>query len=248
MRALVSDPAVTYAPPSVTGAPEPDALVRAHMKLVRKIAWHVHGQVSSAIEVDDLTQIGLVALVEAAARYEPREGASFASYAAIRVRGAMLDHLRKQATLCRSAMVLRRQMTHARSKASARLGRAPTEAEIAVEMGMSMESYRNALDATRELQWESLDAVYSDYSLWYAEDSPDAETEIDRQQLAGLLRDAIGMLGQREAMVLQLYYVEELNLEEIGATLGVGGARVCQIKKAALEKLRHRLTGARPAG
>ncbi len=246
MRALVTDPAITYAPPATAGVPEPDALVRAHMKLVRKIAWHVHGHVSSAIEVEDLTQIGLVALVEAAARYEPREGASFAGYAAIRVRGAMLDHLRKQATICRSAMVRKRQIAEARSQAGLKAGRSPSEAEIAAEMGMGLEAYRAALDSVRDLQWESLDAVYSDYSMWYADDAPDADSEIDRRRLAALLTHAIGTLGPREALVLQLYYVEELNLEEIGATLGVGGARVCQIKKAALDRLRIVMADTRP--
>ena len=123
----------------------PEALARAHMPLVRKIAWHVHGRVSTAIEVEDLIQIGMIALVEAANGYEDR-GHAFATYATMRIRGAMIDHLRRQATLCRSAMVL------------------------------------------------------------------------------------------------QLYFVEEMNLEEIGLTLGIGAARVCQIKKAALEKVRGLLS------
>ena len=84
-------------------ASPPDELVRAHMQLVRKIAWHVHGRVASAIDVEDLAQIGMVALVEAANSFEDR-GHAFATYATLRIRGAMIDHLRKHATLCRAAM------------------------------------------------------------------------------------------------------------------------------------------------
>src|SRR5215212_4128672 len=94
--------------------PSPDALVRAHMPLVRKIAWHVHGRVSSAIDIEDLCQIGMVALVEAANSYEDR-GHAFSTYASMRIRGNMIDHLRRQATICRSAMVKRRQLTKART-------------------------------------------------------------------------------------------------------------------------------------
>src|ERR1044071_2826756 len=88
---------------------DPGQLVRAHMPLVRKIAWHVHGRVSSAIDIEDLVQIGMVALVEAANGYEDR-GHAFATYASMRIRGPMIDHLRRNATICRSAMAKRKEM------------------------------------------------------------------------------------------------------------------------------------------
>ena len=114
----------------------PEALVRAHMPLVRKIAWHVHGRVASAIDVEDLVQIGMVALVEAANGFEDR-GHAFATYATMRIRGAMIDHLRRHATICRSAMARRRELGGgARSGSRAGSAAPPTEAEMAEEMGL----------------------------------------------------------------------------------------------------------------
>src|SRR5438132_14374847 len=111
----------------------PEALIRSHMPLVRKIAWHVHAHVSSAMEVEDLVQIGMVALVEAANGYEDR-GHAFATYASMRIRGHMIDHLRRHATLCRSAMAKRKAMNEASAKFEAQWGRAPGEAELARTM------------------------------------------------------------------------------------------------------------------
>ena len=105
----------------------PDALVRAHMPLVRKIAWHVHGRVSTAIDVEDLIQIGMIALVESANGFEDR-GHAFASYASVRIRGAMIDHLRRQATICRFAMARRREVGKVRAQLENSLGREGSEA------------------------------------------------------------------------------------------------------------------------
>ena len=109
--------------------PNPAQLVQAHMPLVRKIAWHVHGRVSNAMDVEDLVQIGMVALVEAANGYEDR-GHAFSTYAGMRVRGAMIDHLRRHATQARSGMVKRKELARARVELESRLGRAATEAEL----------------------------------------------------------------------------------------------------------------------
>ena len=105
--------AMTYQ--KVPAKKSPEALARAHMPLVRKIAWHVHGRVSTAIDVEDLIQIGMIALVESANGFEDR-GHAFATYASVRIRGAMIDHLRRHATICRSAMARRREFAKARTK------------------------------------------------------------------------------------------------------------------------------------
>ncbi len=219
----------------------PEALARAHMPLVRKIAWHVHGRVSTAIEVEDLIQIGMIALVEAANGYEDR-GHAFATYATMRIRGAMIDHLRRQATLCRSAMARRRDFTAARVKLEQKLGREASEAELAVELGLDPAEFRRQWDEAQAVRHESIDEVYSEHSMWFADLGEGAEQALQREGLQEALAGAIGQLPEREAMVLQLYFVEEMNLEEIGLTLGIGAARVCQIKKAALEKVRGLLS------
>jgi RNA polymerase sigma factor for flagellar operon FliA len=236
--APVAEPVETYG--RNPAARDTAALARRHMPLVRRIAWHVHGRVSSAIEVEDLVQIGMVALVEAASGFEDR-GYAFSTYATMRIRGAMIDHLRRHATICRSAMGRRREMEGARRKLQTALGRDPSEAELGEAMGLDAAAFRELADATTSVRHESIDEVYSDQSMWFADVEERVDQSIEREQLKSALAGQIGKLPEREAMVLQLYFVEEMNLEEIGQTLGVGAARVCQIKKAALDKLRASL-------
>lgn len=219
---------------------DPAALCRAHMPLVRKIAWHVHGRVSSAIDVEDLVQIGMVALVEAANGYEDR-GHAFSTYASMRIRGNMIDHLRRHATICRSAMAKRKAINEASGKFEAQWGRAPSEAELAKAMDIDPAEFREMADAAVAVRQESLDEVYSDQSMWFADVEERVDQTLEREELGRALAGHISDLPEREAMVLQLYFVEEMNLDEIGATLGVGAARVCQIKKAALDRLRKSL-------
>lgn len=219
----------------------PGNLAEEHMPLVRKIAWHVHGRVASAIDIEDLVQIGMIALVEAANNYEDR-GYAFATYAAMRIRGAMIDHLRKHAAVCRSTMAKRRELGAMREKLSNLLGRTPSETEMASAMSMDQGSYRQLIDSSMSVIHESIDEVYSDHSMWFADVEDRADETMEREELKEALASRIGELPEREALVLQLYFVEELNLEEIGQALGVGAARVCQIKKSALDRLRSSLS------
>ena len=233
----LTDPIQTY---TRNPRPAPEALVRGHMQLVRKIAWHVHARVASAIEIEDLVQIGMIALVEAANGYEDR-GHAFGTYATMRIRGAMIDHLRKHATICRSAMGRRREINAARSRLEGTLGRAPSDAEIAAEMGLTATAYYAQLGESQSARHESLDEVYSDHSMWFADVEERADDALEREGLKAAIAEGIRTLPERDAMVLQLYFVEEMNLDEIGQTLGVGAARICQIKKSALDKLRKSL-------
>ena len=219
---------------------KPEDLVRGHMQLVRKIAWHVHGRVSTAIDIEDLIQIGMIALVEAANGYEDR-GHAFSTYASMRVRGAMIDHLRRCASLSRSAMSKRREMLKAKSSFEKLHGRSPSDSELAQAMGLDGAAFCALIEETAATYQESLDEVYSDQSIWFADVEERADEALEREALGQALGAHIADLPEREAMVLQLYFVEEMNLEEIGQTLGIGAARVCQIKKAALDKLRTSL-------
>ncbi|MGL6044150.1 MAG: sigma-70 family RNA polymerase sigma factor [Sandaracinobacteroides sp.] len=223
--------------------PDPDRLVRTHLGLVRKIAWHTHARVSTALDIEELVQIGMVALIEAARTFEDRGLAAFSTYASVRVRGGMIDALRKQATMCRSALRKRRNLNAARERLAGRLGRVPTNDELATEMEVSVTDLHDMLTDTQGVRYESMDEVYSDHSIWFADEEPDALDKLQSQDMRKAIASAIRDLPEREALVLQLYFVEELNLEEIGQTLGVGAARVCQIKKVALERVRARLSG-----
>ncbi len=218
-----------------------EALITTHSQLVRRIAWHVHSRMSTAIEVADLIQIGMIALVNAARTFEDR-GISFVPYVTTRIRGAMIDQLRRDSRMCRSGMAFRKKMAAARSALEAKLHRHASEAEMAAAMDMELPAYHQALQSAQAVQQDSLDDVYSDHEAWFADVSDGADTQLEQQQLREALARHIAQLSEREALVLQLYFVEELNLDEIGETLNVGAARICQIKKAALEKLRGAMT------
>lgn len=235
------DPAL-YAPMRLAQV-DPERLISSHLQLVRRIAWHVHARVSSAIEVEDLVQIGMIALIESARSFEDRGHAAFATYASVRVRGAMIDHLRKGATLVRSAMRRKREWGQVRSRLEGQLGRSASDAEMAAALEISIADYRAGMAQTHGAHTESIDDVYSDHSDWFASEDPDAHDVLESDRRRRAIAGAIAGLPEREARVLQLYFVEELNLEEIGQVLGVGAARICQIKKAALTKLRGTLTG-----
>lgn len=218
----------------------PGQLVEDNLPLVRKIAWHVRGMAPGAIDIEDLVQIGMLALVEAANRYED-QGHNFSTYAGTRVRGALIDHLRASSNLCRSALTMRKAMRKTEDRLSQELGRAPTEAEMSDAMGLDAATYRERSDKAQQMQIESMDEVYSEHSMWFANEEDSVDIQIEKDQLKALLSANIGQLKEREQMILQLHFVEELNLDEIGKVLEITAARVCQIKKAALDTLRKRL-------
>ena len=221
--------------------PSPEELIAEHAGLVRRLARKVHRSASAAIDLEELVQTGMLALVVAARTFVPRGEASFATYATMRVRGAMIDLLRQSATINRGAMRRRKKLKEAEAELERSLGRAPTAGEIAGSLGLSATDYRTAVDNAQPIYLEPLDAVYSDRSAWFACTEPNAEERLQREGLRDALAGAIARLPRREALVLQLYFVEELTLEEIGEALNVGAARVCQIKKQALNRLRERL-------
>jgi RNA polymerase sigma factor FliA len=229
-----------------TGAkPSRDALARKHLPLVRRIAWHVHGSMANAIEVEDLVQIGLIALLEAADGFEDRGAVPFEQYLATRVRGSMIDALRKQATITRGAMRRRKLYQEAVASLTALTGTPPDDRAIAEKLGVTLEKLRTDYATAEPVRFEAIDDVYADTSPWYASDEPDAFEQLAEADLRSTLIAAIGSLPEREALVVQLYYVEELNLEEIGQVLGVGQARVSQIKSAAHARLKKALAEAR---
>ena len=232
---------VTYTRSGPTAADANEALIRDHMPLVRRIAWHVHGSVSSSVEVEDLVQTGLVALVEAAGSFEDRGQVTFAQYLSTRIRGAMIDELRRQATITRGAMRRRREIADAESTLSVQLGRAPTDEELAFQLGVPTERLRQERDASQPIRFEPIDGVYTDDNPWFMSEDPNPFELLEKEDLRQALIAAIGKLSERETQVIQLYYGEELNLEEIGLVLGVGAARVCQIKKSAHDKLKKAL-------
>ena len=236
--------AAALAAPLVYGRAAPDtaALARKHLPLVRRVAWHIHGSMSSAVDVEDLIQIGLVALLEAANAFEDRGQVTFEQYLMTRVRGAMIDELRRQATLTRGAMRRRRAYQDAVTALTNETGKRPDEAAVADRLGVSPDKLRIDYAAAEPVRFETIDDVYADDLPWFASDEPNAFDQLAEAGTRDTLVAAIAALPEREAQVIQLYYVEELNLEEIGQVLGVGPARICQIKKSAHDRLKKALT------
>jgi len=237
----MSELAAFHADPSQEQGPLSNSLVTEHRGLVRRIARKVDRSSGASIDLEELVQTGMLALVQASRAFVQRGEATFATYATMRVRGAMIDVLRSSATINRGAMRRRKKLKETEAALAGRLGRTPSSGELAVEMGLSAADYRSVIDEAQPVYLEPLDAVYSDRSAAFASEECDALAVLERENLRDALAQAIARLPQREALVLHLYFIEELTLDEIGQTLEVGAARVCQIKKQAVDRLRAKL-------
>lgn len=213
--------------------------VRSHMPLVRKIAWQVHGRVRDLFEIEDMIQIGMLALVEASQRFEDTGAATFGSYAAVRIRGVLIDHLRKHLTLTRLGVQQRDQIAAAELAVKANGGDPTDSAAIAAHLGISLAELAAWRDRATAAPDKSLDEIYDDHSIWFVDNRHTPESGILADQMRQTLVKNLKRLKEREALVLQLYFVEELNLEEIAEVLSVTVGRVSQIKKAALAQLRE---------
>ena len=224
------------------GIPRQDVL-QSHLAMVRSIAWRVYSTMSSSVEFEDLVQIGIVALIECADSYED-QGYAFATYASTRVRGAMIDQLRKSARMTRSAMIGRRRLSTTSARLEQRLMRPPHAVEMAEALHMDINAFYGLVNNAVAVESGSLDEVYSDYDSHFADLAPRADTGMEERAIHAQLSRCIAKLAEREAKILQLFFVEEQSLQQIGQTLGIGAARVCQIKKSALQTLRSQMESA----
>ena len=216
-----------------------NSLVEKNMGLVRKIAWHMHGRVKSAVDIEDLIQIGMYGLVTAAQNYVVKEGVSFSSYASIRIRGEIVDHLRRNSNLCRTTIQMQQKYKSSVEVLSKQLQREPNNDEIAVEMGLKTAELHNWEQAFAANTHQSLDTVYDEFSIWFATKEQNPEEELTDTELRENLVEALKTLPEREALLIQLYYVEELNVYEIAEVLDITTGRVSQIKKNAVSRLRE---------
>ena len=215
--------------------------VSQFLPMVRKLAWHLSGSAGPTIDVDDLIQAGLVALTECAQKHDSPSDDGFAAYAKLRVRGAMVDLLRSASTDPRGARAKRRMIEHMKSKLHGELGREASANELAEGLGMTVEDYFQLESDLVETRLASIEECYSETDVAFASAEPDAEHRVLQQQDQVALADAIGSLDERRQLVIQLYFVEELNLSEIARILDISVPRVHQLKAAALTQMRKAL-------
>jgi RNA polymerase sigma factor for flagellar operon FliA len=225
-------------------AAAPEALVLRHADLVKRIAYHLCGRLPSSVDVDDLIQAGMMGLLEAARQFAPDRGASFETYAGIRIRGAMLDEVRRGNWAPRSVHRRMREIDEAVRLIEHRQGTSASATDVAKALGMTLDDYHRVLSDTLASRMFSFEQVVEEgqesaYPVADAGAGPDSELVDERFRDA--LAEAIGGMPERERLVLALYYDEELNLKEIGEVLGVSESRVCQIHGLAIVRLRQRM-------
>lgn len=221
-----------------------DALVNEHALLVKRIAYHMMGRLPASVQLDDLLQAGMIGLLDAARNYDANQGAAFETYAGIRIRGAMIDELRRYDWTPRSVHRKAREIADAIQELEAEMGREVRDIEVAEKLNMDVNDYHAAVSDSMGCRLFSLDELFEAGSHHVDGCVDQGKSPIDaimREQLSRALAEAIEALPERERYAISLYYDEELNLREIGEVLGVSESRVCQIQGQAMLRLRSRL-------
>ncbi|MGD8111236.1 RNA polymerase sigma factor FliA [Vibrio sp. TRT 21S02] len=221
------------------------AFLEKYSVLVKRIAHHLLGRLPPSVQVEDLIQAGMIGLLEAQKNYDGSKGASFETYAGIRIRGAMLDDIRRGDWVPRSVHKHNREISQAIAELEGELNRDPTDAEVAKHLNMSLGQYHTVLtdiNCSRLVGIEDLGV--SEDVITHGDDSDENNpfSGVADEFFRKALIESIKSLPEREALVLSLYYDEELNLKEIGEVIGVSESRVSQILSQSMQRLRTKLS------
>lgn len=222
-----------------------EQIVEQYAPLVKRIAYHIMSRLPPSVQVDDLIQAGMIGLLEASKNYDAGQGASFETYAGIRIRGSMLDEIRKGDWAPRSVHRKARMVSEAVRAIENRTGRDARDHEVAEQLEMSIEEYHKTLqDASgcRLLSFEDMGAYEDVIPSKSGSDIFNPFEGVQKDDFKRSLAEEITKLPERERLVLTLYYDEDLNLREIGAVIGVSESRVSQIHSQALIRLQARLS------
>ncbi len=221
-----------------------EAFVKAHALLVKRIAYHLSGRLPRSIQIEDLMQAGMMGLLEAVKHYDDSKGASFETYASIRIRGHMLDEVRHNDWVPRSVYRNARLISAAVRQVENRLGRDAKDVEVAAELGLNLNEYHAMLNDSNGAHlfgFDDLgltDDVLKDEMLGT---STEPHVSVQRANTRACLSQIIRGLPKNEGLVLSLYYEHDLNLKEIGDVLGVSESRVSQIHSQATHRIKARL-------
>ena len=218
-----------------------DRLIAEHVDMAQRIAARIGRRVPAWRRDDDLVGAALIGLTEAADRYDFDGVIPFVAFAERRIRGAVLDELRKSDIMPRRVRQDARRIGRVIAKLEHVHGTRPTDEQIAQALGVSLEEYRDELEVLTQVSFVDWDEVGVDQHLGRANDNGGAAAELERRQLANALRGAMDTLPERDAQILSLYYVEELTYAEIAEVLGVSVAAVDSLIQRARQKLRESL-------
>jgi RNA polymerase sigma factor for flagellar operon FliA len=219
-----------------------DRLVVHYTPLVNAVAHRVASGLPSYVEHADLVQSGVFGLIDAVERFDPQRSPRFESYAAQRIRGAILDELRAQDWVPRSVRGRARELERAQERLEARLLRAATDRELAGELGMPVHELRGLARQVQVVSVEALDETSGGASELFADhDAEDPMATVQARETLRQLAMVVGQLGERDRTVIRLYYLENRTLAEIGRQLGVTESRVCQLHSRLVGRLRGRL-------
>lgn len=230
----------TYTEAARPSRRDADELVRTHADLVRRIAYHLCARLPPSVEVDDLVQAGMIGLLEAADQFRDGKGATFETYAGIRIRGAMLDSLRSLDWTPRSVHRRARELSQAIREIERDTGAEAEPAAIAGKMGITLDDYHKIVQDAAGCHLASLEDMEG---VEPGDETMDPFRSVADVRFRAALAEAIDGLPEREKLVMSLYYQDELNLKEIGMVLGVTESRVSQLHGQAISRLKARLAG-----
>lgn len=218
-----------------------EQFVIEHRPLVKKIALHIKRRLPSHVELDDLLQSGLIGLLEARKNYKPNMGTTFETFASIRIRGAIIDSLRKSSWVSRETIKNMRKMSDAITKIEQRNQKHATSEEIAEELGISVEEHFKITQEISICNILSLDEIDQDNSI-FGNDDTAPEGIISQEDIKEQLKEILQELPEREQLVLSLYYVEEFTFKQIGEILDLTEARICQLHTHAIARVRGKMS------
>lgn len=212
-----------------------------HIGLVKRVALHLKTRLPNFMELDELIQVGTIGLIEAAKSFDDKKGVEFEVFARTRIRGAILDQVRKLSYLPRSAIVNIRDHNQATALLSGELGREPTQSELADFMGKGLEDFHKERTHAYRFQTVSLESQLPGTVDSPASEVNEPEANLEGSQMMEALAESIESLPEREKTIVALYYVEEMNLREIGAVLDISESRVSQVLSSIVKQLRQQL-------